>query len=274
MIETAASETEAFQYISALIYERSRIRLDHDKHSLIKSRLGKRLRHHGFGDLSEYCQFLQNEAGEDEFTCVINALVTNFTNFMREPEHFKFLVDTALPVILRRGQKSFRVWSAASSSGEEPFTIAFFLSEHFPLNRGWDWSVTASDISTKVLEKARAGIYAKDRLSSLPREWLPRYFQRGLGDWAGHFRVKRALAARVAFRQINLIEEYSHPQAFEVIFCRNVMIYFDRATQEQLVIRLARFLAPKGYLMIGHSETLNGLNLPLRCVRPSIYQKN
>lgn len=272
MTHTRSSEASALTYISQLIYDRARIRLDEGKHALIKARLGKRIRHHGFDGLPEYCHFLQTSAGHEEFTLVIDALTTNFTNFMREPDHFKFLIDTALPAVLR-AKKSFRIWSAASSTGEEPYTIAFFLADHFPISAGWDWSIAASDLSTKVLEKARAAIYAEDRLGSIPREWLPRYFQRGVGNWSGHYRIKRALASRIAFQQINLIEDYSHPHPFEVIFCRNVMIYFDRPTQEQLVDRLCRFLAPNGYVIIGHSESLNGLNVPLRCVRPSIYQK-
>jgi chemotaxis protein methyltransferase CheR len=193
---------------------------------------------------------------------------------MREPDHFEFLVNTALPQLLATGEKSFGVWSSACSSGEEPYTIAFYLAERYPFHAGWNWLVTASDVSTKVLEKARTAIYAEDRVSPVPREWLPRYFQRGVGRWDGHVRIKRAISERVAFRQINLIEEYSHSHPFQVIFCRNVMIYFDRATQEQLVGRLSRFLQPNGFLIIGHSESLNGLKVPLRCIRPSIYQKS
>jgi chemotaxis protein methyltransferase CheR len=273
MSKTIPSETEALEYISREIYERCRIRLDGGKHALVKARLGKRMRHYGFGDLSEYCHFLQTTAREDEFTQVVDALTTNFTNFMREPDHFEFLVNSALPKLLKPADKTFRIWSAACSSGEEPCTIGFFLAERYPVSAGWNWSITASDISTKVLEKARGAIYETERLTSLPREWLPRYFQRGAGAWAGYYRVKRAISERIAFRQINLIEDYSHPQPFEVIFCRNVMIYFDRMTQEQLVNRLCRCLAPNGFIITGHSESLNGLKAPLRCLQPSIYQK-
>jgi len=123
------------------------------------------------------------------------------------------------------------------------------------------------------LDKAKQAIYAEERVGGLSRDWLRRYFQRGTGQWEGHYRVKAAVTKRVSFRQINLIEGYSHPQPFHAIFCRNVMIYFDRPTQERLVNRLCGFLAPDGWLFIGHSESLNGLNVPLRCVRPSIYRK-
>jgi chemotaxis protein methyltransferase CheR len=273
MTASAEKEADAFQYISGLIYERCRIRLDEGKHALIKARLGKRMRHHGFGGLSEYCRFLQTTAGEDEFTLVVDALTTNFTHFMREPDHFEFLTGKAFAEWRARGGKQFRVWSAACSSGEEPYTIGFFLSDLQAASFGWDWSVTASDVSTKVLEKGRAAVYDEERVSALPREWLPRYFQKGSGRWEGCYRVKRAVTSRVDFRQINLIEEYSHSQTFDLIFCRNVMIYFDRPTQEELVRRLCRFLEPGGYLLIGHSESLNALKVPLRCLKPSIYQK-
>ncbi len=267
------SEADACEYIIDLIYERCRIRLHNGKEALIKARLGKRMRHHGFADLAEYCEFLRTRADEDEFTWVVDALTTNFTNFLREEDHFKFMVETALPSIVARGQKSFNVWSAASSSGEEPYTIAMYLAEHFPLTQRWDWRITGSDISTKVLAKARLGVYAEERISKIPNDWLRKYFQRGTGEWEGQYRIQRSMAERVTFKQINLIESYNHAQPFEVIFCRNVMIYFDRSTQEQLVQQLCRFLVPGGYLLTGHSESLNGLNLPLRCLKPSIYQR-
>ncbi|HEX3799602.1 MAG TPA: protein-glutamate O-methyltransferase CheR [Verrucomicrobiae bacterium] len=273
-MSAATAEAEACKYIIHFIYERCRIRLHAGKEALIKARLGKRIRHLGFSTLAEYCDFLRTRGDDEEFTRVVDALTTNFTNFMREEEHFKFLVEKALPAMLRPGEKKFHVWSAASSSGEEAYTAAFYLAEHYTLAQGWDWCITASDISTKVLERARLGLYVEDRLSAVPQEWRRKYFQKGTGQWAGYYRIKRSLSERVNFEQINLIEDYHHAQPFEIIFCRNVMIYFDRATQEQLVNRLCRFLVPGGYLFIGHSESLNGLNVPLRCLRPSIYQRN
>lgn len=273
MTATAASEADAFKYISSLIYDRCRIRLDQGKHALIKARLGKRMRLHGFSGLQEYCRFLQTAAAEEEFTRVVDALTTNFTHFMREPDHFEFLTRSVLPEWRAKGGKRLRVWSAACSSGEEPYTIAFHLAELQAELPGWDWSIIASDVSTKVLEKARAGVYDAERVSALPREWLPRYFQKGVGKWDGYYRVKKAVSSRLEFRQINLIEACQHDQPFDVIFCRNVMIYFDRPTQEEIVRRLCQFLAPSGCLIIGHSESLNAMKAPLRCVKPSIYQK-
>jgi chemotaxis protein methyltransferase CheR len=272
-VNALAAENQACQFIIEFIYERCRIRLHDGKEALIKARLNKRIRHLGFSGLAEYCDFLRTRADDGELTKVVDALTTNFTNFLREPDHFKFLVGEALPALLPPGEKKFRVWSAASSSGEEPYTICFYLSEHYAPGLGWDWRVTASDISTRMLDKARLGLYAQDRVDRIPVEWLRRYFQKGVGNWEGHYRIKRSLAGRVNFQQINLIEDYSHPQPFDIVFCRNVMIYFDRVTQEELVNRMCRFLKPRGCLFIGHSESLNGLDVPLRCLQPSIYQR-
>jgi len=268
------TEAEACGYIIDLIYESCGIRLHKGKEALIQARLGKRMRHLGYSDLAGYCEFLRTGADDAEMERVVDSLTTNFTSFLREESHFKFLVDEALPGLLSAGSRRIRLWSAASSSGEEPYSIAFYLGDRHPAEQGWDWRVTASDISTKVLAKARQGIYAEERLRALPHEWLRKYFQRGTGDWSGHFRVKAGILERVAFQQINLIAPYSHPEPFQVIFCRNVMIYFDRPTQEQLVRQLCRYLVPHGYLLIGHSESLNGLDVPLRCLSPSIYQSS
>lgn len=264
-------EAQALDYISSLVYEHARIRLGGGKHELIKARLGKRLRHLGFVALPEYCEFLQSRASEDELTHVIDALTTNFTNFMREPDHFEFLFRVAAPQFAGT-RRPVRIWSAACSSGEEPYTIACFM-DHFQRQRpGTTWEVAASDISTRVLAQARAAIYPLDRIKCFSPEWVSRYFQRGVGQSQGLCRVKRSLAGRVEFRQVNLAEDYNHSHPFDVIFCRNAMIYFDRETQQQIVRRMCAHLAPGAYLIIGHSESLNGLDVPLRCIRPSIYQ--
>lgn len=266
-------DEDACDFIIALIYERSRIRLHEGKQALIKARLGKRMRHLGCACLADYCEHLQTAAGQEEITHAVDALTTNFTNFLREEDHFQFLVDQALPAMLGKGRRKFHVWSAACASGEEPFSLAFYLDDRFPLADGWDWHILATDISTKALGKAQAAIYAEERLSTLSDAWLRRCFQKGHGESEGYFRVKNRLRERINFRQVNLLGAYDFPERFEAILCRNVMIYFDRPTQQQLVLNLSRFLAPAGYLLIGHSESLNGLPLPFRCLRPSYYQK-
>lgn len=267
-----AEEREAIAFIIDLVYSRSRIRLHEGKEALIRARLGKRLRYFGMKSLAEYCRFLRAGTEPDEPTKVVDALATNFTHFMREEDHFQFMVQEALPKMLGTRPQKFQVWSAACATGEEPYTIAFFLEEHFPVSAGWNWQVTATDISTKALDKARQGIYAADRLEKLPSHWLRKYFQKGFGEADGWYRIKSALRERINFQQVNLLADYHWPGPFELVFCRNVMIYFDRQSQEALVRRMCQFMRPQAHLLVGHSESLNGLTLPLRCLRPSYYQ--
>ncbi len=267
-----SDETSALEYIVTEIYNYCRIRLHDGKASLIKARLVKRMRATGYETITGYVDFLASKASPEEWTQVVDALTTNFTNFLREEDHFAFIVQGVLPELLSAGQKRFNIWSAASSTGEEPYTIGFYLNEHYPLSSGWDWRIVASDLSTKALATAKQAIYAQERINTVPPEWQRRYFQLGQGEWEGHYRIKPIITERVTFRKINLIDVYEHEAPYEIIFCRNVMIYFDRPTQEALVQRLCRFLRPGGYLLIGHSESLTGLKLPLRCIKPSIYQ--
>jgi chemotaxis protein methyltransferase CheR len=266
-------DEEACDFIITLIYERSRIRLHEGKQALIMARLGKRMRLLGCASLADYCDLLQCPGSQEEITHAVDALTTNFTNFLREEDHFQFLVDQALPALLGPRRRKFHLWSAACASGEEPFSLAFYLDEKYPLAEGWDWHIQATDISTKALAKAQAGVYPADRLAGLSAAWLRKHFQKGTGQCEGLFRVKSRLRERVTFRQVNLLGACDFPERFEAVLCRNVMIYFDRPTQQQLVTSLSRFVVPAGYLLIGHSESLNGLSVPFRCLRPSYYQR-
>lgn len=269
----SSQDINAFEYIIALIYERARIRLHEGKHELIRARLSKRMRELGIGTLTQYCEYLRSSGDNEEVTHAVDALTTNFTHFLRGEDHFRFLVQKALPEVLGGHPRSFHIWSAACATGEEPLSIAMYLAEHYPPANGWDWRISATDVSTRALKKAGQGVYEGEKIRALPEEWLRRYFQKGVRSWEGFFRIKREIAERVAYQQINLLSSYQWKENFEVIFCRNVMIYFDRGTQEQLVKRLTRFLIPKGFLVIGQSESLNGINAGLRCLKPSIYQK-
>jgi chemotaxis protein methyltransferase CheR len=264
-------DAEACAWIIQEVYARSRIRLHEGKEALIRARLGKRLRALGLTSLGEYTSRLERGGDAAEFTRLLDCLTTNFTQFLREEDHFRFLVDTALPELMRGGLRRFHVWSAASATGEEPWSLALYLAEHFPPQQ-WGWSVMGTDISTRALETARRAIYPADRLEPVPPDWLRRHFQRGAGEWEGHFRVKPALQERVRFQHLNLLGSYPFQDRFEAILCRNVMIYFDRPTQQELVNRLARHLVPGGYLLIGHSESLNGFDIPFHCLRPSVYR--
>lgn len=263
-----------FDFIRSLVYERSRINLGPDKRQLVSARLGKRLRATNLPSVGDYCRLLQSAEAGEELAHLIDAISTNHTFFFREMAHFDFLRNRALPELAARARAErwgrLRVWSAACSTGEEPYSIAMVLADTLPL---WPWQIEATDISHRVLKKAAAGIYDEESVSRIPAATLRTHFQRGFGPQQGKFRVKRTLAERVNFQQVNLLESELFTEPFHVIFCRNVMIYFDRPTQEELVRRLVRRLVPGGYLMVGHSESLTHIAHGLRAIQPAVYQK-
>jgi chemotaxis protein methyltransferase CheR len=205
---------------------------------------------------------------------LIDQISTNHTHFFREIKHFDFLREVVFPKWQATARRSepFRIWSAASSTGEEAYSIAIHLAEHFAPAESGRWQIEGTDISTRVLETAQRGVYETDRLTSIPAEMQRRHFQRGTNQWAGHFRVKDELRKRVNFQHLNLLDGgYPFPRPFDLIFCRNVMIYFDRPTQETLVRLLAEQLVPGGHLLVGHSESLSGVKHSLKLLRPAIY---
>ena len=264
-----------FEFIRSLVYERSRINLGPDKRELVSARLGKRLRATNVPTLREYCELLQSPGAEEELGNLIDVISTNHTFFFREHAHFEFLRGTAVPEMAARARAErwdrFRVWSAACSSGEEPYSIAMTLADSLPR---WPWQIEATYISRRVLTRATAAIYPEEAVSRLAPEVSRAHFQRGFGPQQGFYRVKPALRERVAFNHLNLLQgEPPFREPFHVVFCRNVMIYFDRATQEELVQRLARRLVPGGYLFVGHSESLTHIKHGLTTVRPAVYQK-
>ena len=266
-----------YEFIRQLVYDLSRINLGPDKSELVSSRLRKRARALQLDGLEAYIELLRSPAGEEEMTGLMDAISTNVTDFFREADHFEFLRSTALPDWDRSGTTGtdgFRVWSAACSSGEEPYTAAITLAEHFQQRPDRGWGIVASDISTRMLNRAEEGIYAHERVKLPSTDLLRRYFQKGSGQYEGYYRVRSELRQRITFRHLNLFEwPYPFKDKFNVIFCRNVMIYFDRPTQEQLVPRLREQLTPGGYLFVGHSESLIGIDHSLTCVRPSIYRR-
>lgn len=270
------AETE-YEFIRRIVYDHSRINLGSDKKTLVTSRLAKRLRSLQLRDFDEYCRLLKSPGGTQELSNLVDVISTNHTNFFREGKHFEFLQQVVLPQWIPRlaqAGEPFRVWSAASSSGEEPYTIAIVLADYFRQQANLAWGIDASDISTRILAKAREAIYAAERLAEVQPEWQRRYFQKGINDWAGYYRVKEELRQRVRFHHLNLLQpSYPFTAKFQVIFCRNVMIYFDRATQETLVNKLTEQLVPGGYLMVGHSESLSNIQHSLRPVQPAVYLK-
>jgi chemotaxis protein methyltransferase CheR len=264
-----------FDFIRSLVYARSRIHLGPDKRQLVNARLGKRLRATNVPTVTEYCRLLREPGAEEELAHLIDAISTNHTFFFREAAHFAFLRERVVPEFRTRARSErwprLHVWSAACATGEEPYSIAMTLAE---CCAHWAWHIEATDISRRVLARAITGIYADETIEKLAPEVLRAHFQRGIGPQAGNHRVKPALRERVAFRHLNLLEgEAPFTEPFHVIFCRNVMIYFDRPTQEELVTRLTRRLVPGGYLFVGHSESLTPLRHTLTLVRPAVYQK-
>jgi chemotaxis protein methyltransferase CheR len=261
--------------LAKLVYRLAGINLGTGKKELLKARLGKRLRATDCRDVREYLGRLEDDPGGTELVCFLDCITTNKTDFFREPQHFDFLAGEVLPNLGRlcQGREPLRLWSAASSTGEEPYTLAMVLLENQALWKDRGVRLLASDLSTQVLEHGRRAVYALDRVACIPRPLLVRYFQKGQRRWAGYARVRPRLREMVEFQRLNLMEPFKFDKPFHVIFCRNVMIYFDKETQERLVRKFHDCLVPGGYLFVGHSESLTGINHRLKFVRPAVYRK-
>jgi chemotaxis protein methyltransferase CheR len=259
------SEAE-FRNFQQMIFAVAGIHMPDSKRTMVAGRLSKRIKELALGSYGEYWNYLRRNAAEKQ--TAVDLLTTNETYFFREPRHFEFLRDRILPE-RSRGQR-FRLWSAACSSGEEAYSAAMVLSDALG-DSGWE--ILASDISTQVLQRARSGRYPMARTDRIPPETLKRYCLKGVGEAAGTLMVDPPLRAKVDFRQINLNTRLPEVGLFDVIFLRNVMIYFNADTKQQIVARLQACLRPGGYLIIGHSETLNGLQDGLEAVMPSVYRK-
>ncbi|CUQ67262.1 CheR family methyltransferase [Candidatus Nitrospira inopinata] len=263
---------DEFRRFQKLIYDESGIALNDQKESLLVSRLMKRLRELGVDTFSEYYEKVTGDPTGEEFTKLLDCVSTNKTDFFREPRHFAFLREQILPQLER--DKRVRIWSSACSTGEEPYTIAITLYEGVRDPAQWDFKILASDLSTRVLARAASGVYEEERLRDVEPAVLRRHFLRGRGEREGLFKIKPHLASVVRFRRINLMDDqFPIKTPLDVIFCRNVMIYFDRPTQEQLVNKFHRYLKPGGYLCIGHSESLQWVRHPFKLVAPTIYRK-
>ncbi|TKB73531.1 MAG: methyltransferase domain-containing protein [Nitrospira sp.] len=267
-----AISTDEFERLRSLVYQECGISLDEHKSPLIVSRLSTRLRALDLDGFGAYYDLVAQDPDGEEFTRMLDLISTNKTDFFREPKHFEFLRDQILPSLKR--DKRVRIWSSACSSGEEPYTIAMALFDGAADPDQWDFRILASDLSTRVLAKAASGLYDEERVRSLPSEVVRRHFLKGKGSHAGMIRVRPHLAAMIAFRRMNLMDDrFPITSPLDVIFCRNVMIYFDRPTQERLVNKFYRYLKPGGYLFIGHSESLQWIHHSFTQVLPTIYRK-
>ena len=270
--------TQEFRLLRELVYRQTGISLRESKLALLKARLLKRLRHYGCDSFSQYYELLQTQDRSGlELQEMINAVTTNKTYFFREPHHFqcleKMVLERAKRLAAAGRQPSLRFWSAGCSSGEEAYSIAITIADALiPLSR-WDAKVLATDIDTEMLERGRLAIYPREGTAELPRRLLERYFLRGRGRYADYIRVKPELRNLVSFGRINLAEEpWPLRGRFDAIFCRNVIIYFDRQTQQAVLQRLARCLKAGGILFSGHSENLFWLGELFQSVGNTAYQ--
>ena len=262
-VELSDAEFSQFQ---GLIYRIAGISLSNAKKPLVSGRLTKRVRQQGHPSFNAYFNsLLQNK---EELQIAVDLLTTNETYFFREPKHMDFLAEKLLSAHPAGG--TFRVWSAASSSGEEAYSLAMILADKLGQQ---PWEIVGSDISTRMLEKARAGHYSLERTKGIPRIYLQRYCLKGVGEQTGTFKIGHILRERVSFQQINLVEALPKVGNFDVIFLRNVMIYFDMDTKRKVVQRLLPMLKSGGYFFVSHSESLNGVTDALKLVSPSIYRK-
>lgn len=260
-----------FREIQSMAHDIFGLELKTGKEALVGARLGKRVRELGLKDISDYLGHVKGDRTGLELAALIDALTTNFTSFLREPVHFKLLRERILPELA--GRQSFQVWSAGCSTGEEPYSILFETAETLGDTKLGAMKLLATDISTRALKAASDGIFPEARLKELPDAWRKRYFQRGSGQQDGRVRVRQEWRSRVQFERLNLMEDLSRMPRCAVIFCRNVMIYFDKPTQERLVGQFAARLDPGGWLLIGHSEGLMGVRHDLEYVMPAVYRK-
>ncbi|MCP3875416.1 MAG: methyltransferase domain-containing protein [Desulfobacteraceae bacterium] len=247
------------QKLSRIVYKESGIVLDEKKRNLLVARIAKRMRLTGISTVSDYIRRISNS--QDEFNEFIDATTTNHTFFFRENKHCEYLIKT-----LDR-KKTLKIWSAASSSGEEAYSIAVQL-----LANSFSFNIYASDVSSSMLKKGKKGVYSIERIQKVPHPILHTYFQKGTGQWRNHVKVKPEVQQFVTFEKFNLLKGKSSDQ-FDVIFCRNVMIYFDTPTRQKVVDNLCEALKPGGYFFVGMSENLHGLEHKLSLILPSAYQK-
>jgi chemotaxis protein methyltransferase CheR len=267
-----------FEKLAKFIYGYSGIKMPPNKLTMLEGRLRRRVRDGGFATFRAYCQYLFDENGlENELVPLIDAVTTNKTEFFREPEHFRLLVDVVLPSVLasRPGSRApVKLWSAACSIGAEPYTLAMVLAEFAQRVSGFRAEVLATDISTEVLQTAITGIYPAAAIEPVPLALRQRYLLRGKGAASDRVRIAPALRSLVRFGRLNLIERpYRIARDVDAIFCRNILIYFDKPTQEAVLRELCEHLRPGGYLFLGHSETLAGFTLPLRIAGTTLFQR-
>ena len=266
--------TRNFTRLAEFIHGYSGIKMPANKRTMLEGRLRRRMRANRMDSVNEYCRYLFEEDGlEAETIHLIDAVTTNKTEFFREPVHFTFMEKTVLPH-LAKSRRHINVWSAAASTGAEPYTLAMVLDEFCQERRGLDYSILGTDICTEVLEQAIAGRFVESMIQPVSMPRRQRYVMRAKDPSRGEVRIVPELRSKVAYGRLNLMDEsYPVEQQMDIIFCRNILIYFDKPTQAKVLERLCRHLAPDGYLFLGHSESIVGIDLPLRQIANTVFQK-
>lgn len=268
--------TREFATLSRFIHEQCGIKLPEAKRTMLEGRLNRRLRTLGLESFSAYADYIHSPEGAAlELVPMIDLVTTNKTDFFREPDHFVYLREQVLPAWQAQyGNRPFKLWSAGCSSGQEPYTLAMVLSEFAAVSPGFDFQILATDISTRMLEAARRAVYPKELLTPVPRSLFGKYLLRSKDRTANLMRIAPELRKKVTFRRLNFLDnDFGLRDAFDTIFCRNVIIYFTRETQAGLLRRFCSHLRKGAHIFMGHSETLNGLDLPLVTVAPTVYHK-
>jgi chemotaxis protein methyltransferase CheR len=266
-----------FGRLRTLIYTQSGINLNVDKKTMLELRIKRRLKSLELTSFSDYCEYLFGHQGQrEEMVQFLDVVTTNKTDFFREPDHFDYLVQKALPDILARNgcERSVMVWSAGCSTGEEPYTLAMVMNEFGQTHPGFHFRVLATDISTEVLAKAKMGVFSEEVVRPVSADLRRKYFMRSRDRNSNLLRVVPELRQMIEFRRLNFMDsDYGLAEKVDVVFCRNVIIYFDRDTQEQILQKLTHNLLPGGYAFVGHSEALHGMDLPLEPVAPALYRR-
>lgn len=276
-IYKATLSNDDFKRLSSFIYKEYGIKMPEVKKTMLQSRLHKRLRELNMTNYKDYVDFVFSREGQDnEVIHMIDVVSTNKTDFFREPVHFEFLHNTVLPELLNgeRPNRMIKVWSAGCSSGEEPYTLAMSLSEYMQIHPGFDYSIFATDISSRILKSAVEAIYKENRVEALPIQLKKRYLLKSKDRTNPTVRIIPDLRRRVTFQRLNFMDStFNVPDNFDIIFCRNVLIYFDRETQERVINKLCAKLRPDGFFFLGHSESITNFDVPLKQLKPTIFRK-
>lgn len=271
--------TRDFERLSNFIYDTLGIKMPESKILMLQGRLSKRLRALGLSDFADYCHFLFSPRGQqEELVHLINAVTTNKTDFFREPSHFDYLVQTAVPTLKNLNgyeeRQKITLWSAGCSTGEEPYTLAMVLAELQARESGFTYEILATDVSTKVLGVARRAVYPMERITPIDSLLRKKYLLRGKDRNNPQIRIVPELRKKIRFGKLNFMDkDFGLPTMVNIIFCRNVIIYFDKKTQKELMAKFCQYLHQGGYLFLGHSESLQGFDTPLSQVAPTVYRK-